>query len=85
MYLQAGVVGGYLQNTLISYLPPEEQAKHHRPPTVPRTAQQQLQLEQDAEKRRHPNRQIDATSAVIGQLEDSLKRRQSGSGVTRDV
>lgn len=66
-----------MQESLVSFLPLEEQQKYHQPPSIPRTAEQQHQLEDNAEKRRHPNAHSDATSAVIDQLERSLHRQQT--------
>lgn len=83
--MQAGLIGGFLQETLVSYLPLEEQQKYHRPPSIPRTAQQQQQLEEDAEKRRHPNTHGDATGAVITQLEQSLHRRRAETNASQDT
>lgn len=76
---QAGVFGGLLQESLISYLPEEEQQRFHRPPSIPATAAQQRELEDHAAQRRHPARHTDATAAVIAQLQGSLDRSQRTS------
>ena len=82
--MQAGIIGGLLQESLISYLPEEEQQKYHRPPSIPVTAAQQRELEDRAEERRHPGRHPDATAAVIAQLQGSLDRnRPAASNATR--
>ena len=72
-------MGGLLQETLISFLPEEEQRKHHMPPSIPVTAVQQKQLEDQAAERRRPARHNDATAAVIAQLQGSLDRNRPTS------
>lgn len=80
----AGIIGGLLQETLISYLPEEEQRKYHMPPSIPVTAAQQKELEDRADEKRHPGRHPDATAAVIAQLQGSLDRnRPAVSRATR--
>ncbi len=84
LHAQAGVIGGLLQETLISYLPEEEQRKYHMPPSIPVTAAQQKELEDRADDKRHPGRHPDATAAVIAQLQGSLDRnRPAASRATR--
>lgn len=80
--LQAGAIGGLLQDWLITYLPDEEQQRYHTPPSIPTNAQQQRELEDKADERRHPPRRSDATAAVIAQLQSSLDRSRSASANT---
>lgn len=72
-------MGGLLQEFLIAYLPEEEQKRYHTPPSIPTSPQQQKELEDKADERRHPPRHTDATAAVIAQLQNSLDRSQSAS------
>ena len=81
---QAGIVGGLLQESLISLLSEEEQQRYHRPPNISVTAAQQKVLEDQAAERRYPQRQSDATAAVIAQLQGSLEQnRQPPARSTR--
>ena len=79
MHEQAGVIGGLLQEAVVSMLPEEEQQKYHRPPSIPVSAAQQKELEELAQTRRHPVRHTDATDAVIAQLQGSLHRYRHGA------
>ena len=77
------MVGGLLQDYLISCLPEEEQKMYHMPPSIPKNSQQQKELEDKATERRHPARHTDATAAVIAQLQSSLDRNRPGREVDR--
>lgn len=66
----------------MTYLPDEEQKRYHTPPGIPTNAQQQKELEDKANERRHQPRRTDATAAVIAQLQSSLDRSRSASSST---